>query len=273
MENNSKILFLLTNYFNEEEVFSFISEQLKPKKNKFIDIIITNNGSKNSSILENKITAFQNVTLLKSAFNLGYFGAANIGLTHYLNQQKEYPKAIIICNTDIKLAPDFFSVLQNKLSSENFDILGPSIYSSFSKQFQNPYITSRIKKNKLLFLKFTSSNPLFYKAFTIYHVLKSKTIGSKNKITENSNPYAIHGSFMIFNKTFFLNGGTINYPSLLFGEEIFIAEQAQKLKMITLFDPNLKLEHAEHATTKIFKSNENINYLHQSYCYLLKTFF
>ena len=274
MIDNTKILFLLVNYFNEQEVCTFVNEQLQPNTNKFIEIVITDNGSTNTSLLHEIENKYTNVTSVKADANLGYFGAANLGLTDYLNQQKEYPKAIIICNTDIKLQQDFFSMLQKKLVKPNFDVLGPSIYSTFLKHHQNPYIINRISKNKVKFLHFISSNYFSYSLFTVYHVLKTKLKGStKNKKINSLNPYAVHGSFIIFNKTFFLKGGTINYPSILFGEEIFVAEQALKLKLNMAYEPTLQIEHKEHSTTGIFKSRKIVAYLHQSYTYLLKTFF
>ena len=272
MSNKPNIVFLLVNYFNEEEVCSFIQKQLKPAENNFIDVVITDNGSRTSllSDIENK---YANVTLVKSGSNPGYFGAANLGLTNYLDRNKEYPQAVIVCNTDIKLAENFFNVLQNKLAENTFDILGPSIYSTLFKHNQNPYIINRIAKDKLKFFKFVSSSHFLYSLFTVYHLLKNKLSGRANKHQETMKPYAIHGSFMIFNKTFFQKGGTINYPCVLFGEELFIAEQALKLNLTMLYEPSLQVEHNEHATTGTFKSKEAVAYLHQSYTFLLNTYF
>jgi GT2 family glycosyltransferase len=274
LTDQSKIVFLLANYYNEEEVCSFVTEQLQPTKNSFIEIVITDNGSKNTSLLTELTRQHTNVTLVTAPSNLGYFGAAYLGFTSYLNAKKEYPKAVVVSNTDMFLKGNFFELFQNKLKIKKFDILGPSIYSNFLKYYQNPYITRRIKKNKLSFLKTMSSNYYLYSLFTLYHVAKTKLLGRATiQPASASSPYAIHGSFMIFNKTFFEKGGTINYPSVLFGEEIFIAEQVLQLNLKISYDPGLQVEHNEHATTGIFKSRKMIAYLHQSYTYLLKTYF
>ena len=264
----------MVNYYNEEEVCSFVTEQLHPDKNNFIELVITNNGSKNKSLFTELTNKHPNITLVNVNDNLGYFGAAHLGLTTYIRNNKEYPKATIVCNTDIVLQDNFFELLQNKIEDGNFDILGPSIYSSFLKHYQNPYITTRISKNKLKFLHTVSSNYWLYSLFTLYHIIKTKFSGRTHpKETTAPNPYAIHGSFMVFNKSFFEKGGTLNYPSVLFGEEIFVAEQALKLNLKIVYKPSLQIEHHEHATTGIFKSKKTVAYLHQSYTYLLKTFF
>jgi GT2 family glycosyltransferase len=274
LTNQSKILFLLVNYFNEKEVCSFINEQLQPGTNKFIDIVITDNGSKETFLLDGIANNYTNISILKSQNNLGYFGAASFGLTNYLNLHSEYPDAIIVCNTDMTLQGNFFETLQQQIAKKNFDVLGPSIHSSLLNYYQNPYIINRISKSKLKFLHFVSSSYILYSLFTIYHLLKTKLMGRQNsKPNLVANPYAIHGSFMVFNKTFFEKGGTINYPSVLFGEELFIAEQARKLNLNMVYEPTLQVEHNEHATTGVFKSRRMVTYLHQSYTYILKTYF
>ncbi len=274
MTNQPKILFLLVNYFNEKEVGVFVNEQLRPDTNKFIDVVIIDNGSKETFLLNDIVNKWKNIVVVKSGTNLGYFGAANLGLSDYLNKHSGYPSAVVVCNTDIVLQDNFFEALQQQIAKQNFDVLGPSIHSSLLNYYQNPYIINRISKGKLKFLHFVSSSYILYSLFTVYHLLKTKLIGRQNsKLNLVANPYAIHGSFMIFNKTFFEKGGTINYPSVLFGEELFIAEQARKLNLNIVYEPALEVEHNEHATTGVFKSRKTVAYLHQSYTYLLKTYF
>ncbi|HXD92493.1 MAG TPA: glycosyltransferase [Bacteroidia bacterium] len=274
MTNQPKILFLLVNYFNEKEVCGFINEQLQPDANKFIDIVIVDNGSKEITLLSELANNYINISLVKSENNLGYFGAANLGLVNYLTKYNGYPDAVIVCNTDITLHLNFFGTLQQKLKAQNFDVLGPSIHSNLLNYYQNPYIINRISKDKLKFLHFVSSSYILYSLFTVYHLLKTKLMGRQNNPSNLvANPYAIHGSFIVFNKTFFEKGGTINYPSILFGEELFIAEQVQKLNLNMVYEPELQIEHNEHTTTGVFKSRKTVAYLHQSYTYLLETYF
>ena len=273
MTATQKIVFLLVNYFNEEEVCTFINEQLQPATHNFIDVVITDNGSKDHSLLQAVSVKYPRIYLVKADTNMGYLGAANLGLTRYLNTNPQ-PSAVIVCNTDIVFKNNFFDILQQKLASKSFDVLGPSIYSTLLKYYQNPYISNRISKSKLKFLHFVSSNYVLYSLFTVYHLLKTKLSGrAKNSVGNVAKPYAVHGSFMIFKNTFFKKGGTLNYPSVLFGEELFIAEQARVLGLGILYEPALQVEHHEHTTTGVFKSRETVRYLNQSYSYLLKTYF
>lgn len=274
MTNQFKIVFLLVNYFNEKELCSFVNEQLQPDKNQFIDVVITNNGAKDVSLLNQVVNKYSRISLVNANTNLGYFGAANFGLTEYL-KNNQLPEAVIICNTDMLLKGSFFDVLKQQVATQNFDVLGPAIYSTFLKYNQNPYIVSRINTSKIKFLHFISSNYLLYSLLTIYFITKAKLVRGKTQDTNQEviHPYALHGSFMVFNKSFFEKGGIINYPCTLFGEEIFVAEQARKLNLTVVYQVQLQTEHHEHSTTGVFKSRKTVKFLHQSYTYLLKTFF
>jgi GT2 family glycosyltransferase len=272
---DTKILFLLVNYYNEREVNSFISHQRINYTDVSLQIIIVDNGSDKSETLLGLTSNNPNITVLTSDVNAGYFGGAYIGLNHYL-KTNDYPDAVIICNTDISfVTPNFIVKLTQKIAQGNFDILGPDIYSTMLEYHQNPYIMQRISAKRIKLYKMVTSNAFIYVLFTLLHLLKTKFVKKKQtgKIKERIQTYCIHGSFMVFNKTYFAKGGTINYPSLLFGEELFVAETARKLGLTTIYEPDLVINHHEHSTTGVFKSSKTVKFMHQSYKYLFETFF
>lgn len=267
-------MFLLVNYFNEDEVAEFVRGQLKGALGDTVNVVIIDNGSKNKRVLGELSSPY--VTVIDAKENLGYFGAACLGLESYLNQYHIYPDATIVCNTDISfISPDFISFLKEIIKTKEFDILGPDIYSTFLKYHQNPYIVNRIAEKRLRLYKFVTSNWLFYSLFTLLHLMKTKFVKAnpKNHISSSTQPYAIHGSFMVFAKSYFEKGGTIKYPSFLFGEELFVAETALKLNLKTVYEPTLVVHHNEHATTGVFKSRKTVKLLNQSYTVLLDLFF
>ncbi len=273
--NNKRILFLLINYFNEKEVAEFVSTQLGNQLNEEVQVIIINNSYNDLTTLKELENKYSNVKVLNPEKNLGYFGGANYGLQNYL-KNNDFPNATIICNTDISFPDsDFISKFQTILNEKQFDILGPDIYSTFLKYHQNPYIVKRISLQRIKLYKFITSNTFFYLLFTLLHFIKTKITksNSKPKINQDMETYAIHGSFMVFNKSYFTKGGTISTPTFLFGEELFVAETARKLGLKTIYEPSLIVNHFQNATTGTFKSASSVGYLHQSYSYLLETFF
>lgn len=269
------LLFIVINYFNETEVSNFVVTHFGSTYCDDVEIVIVNNGCHQISILDALAQKYSFVKILGTQKNLGYFGAANFGLMHYL-KSNELPDATIVCNTDISFDKEsFFKSLKNILSTKEFDVLGPEIYSTFLKYHQNPYITKRLSRGMMMRYKFFTSSVFLYSLFTTLHLAKTKILRSnmQNRVNEPMYTYAVHGSFMVFNKTYFTKGGTLQYPSFLFGEEIFVAETALKLNMKILYHPALVVNHFQNTTTGTFKSPQTVKFMHQSYCHLLNTYF
>ena len=63
--------------------------------------------------------------------------------------------------------------------------------------------------------------------------------------------YAPHGSFIIFSKYFFKNGGFLDQNLTMYGEEFTTAEIARSLKMPIYYEPNMEVVHVEHSSNKI----------------------
>ena len=272
---DKRILFLLINYFNEFEVAEFVSNQLAKYLSANVYVTIVDNGSKDTSLLNKVVMKYNNVSIYTPEANAGYFGGAYQGLQYYMSANS-HPDAVIICNTDITLeSENFIPQLQAMSGNSDFDIMGPDVYSTFLKYHQNPYILKRISSNRIKLYKFVTSNSFFYAVFTLLHLLKSKLVKSNTQtaIHHTIDTYAIHGSFVIFNKSYFDKGGSIKYPSFLFGEELFVAETAIKLGLKTIYCPALKINHFQNTTTGTFKSGRAVRLLHQSYSYLLDSFF
>ena len=62
--------------------------------------------------------------------------------------------------------------------------------------------------------------------------------------------YAVHGSAIIFSKHFFKAGGKIDKNFKLYCEELSNAEIASKIGCKIFYDPDLKIIHSEHNSTK-----------------------
>jgi GT2 family glycosyltransferase len=271
---SQKILLLLVNYFNEEETKSFIEEQVQKQTDNRYDIVIALNGCNNPRMLAQLEQQNNNIFICNCGSNIGYLPGAAFGLRYYLLKGTGYPGHVIISNCDIEIPdPDFFKRLNEIPESEKYDVLGPDIHSSLFKQRQNPYIPMRISLTKMKMLRFLTSNACLYNLFLLYYHAKT-WISALVNVDQKSHSiqrevYGIHGSFMIFRNSFFEKGGNFDYPVTLFGEEIYIAETARKNGIMILFDPGFLIIHREHNTTGIFKSKQNVRFLHQSYTFFI----
>lgn len=264
------LLFLIINFYNESEVVDFIT-QLTLQKFRDYKVVVVNNGSDKLQWLQKQIILTGEVMLVNPQKNLGYLGGAAFGLTEF-RMQYQMPDKLIVCNTDIAFTSD---MILSAIEDLKADVIGPAIISSKTKTDQNPFYTVRISKSKMHFLKFIFSFYLFY---LVYQSLAlAKNVFKKRAITKQSKEplkvYAVHGSFMIFNKSYFEKGGSFNFGSFLYGEEIFVAEIARGKNMEVHYNPSIKVVHKEHSTTGTFKKPLHIRFMKQSINYLIKNFF
>jgi GT2 family glycosyltransferase len=275
---SEKILVILMNYFNEEEVVFFIENQLVPGRIPELDVLVVINGTDDRLKLENLTRAHRQVSVIDAGANRGYLPGAKFGLDHYMAEGNPMPRAVIISNSDLVISDkSFLNKLYETISHGGFDILGPDITSLLTGEHLNPYIPHRISRFKMKTIFFFSRNFLLYNFFLFISYLKHFTGHvfhvSGNYVRGKTLTYGIHGSFMVFARSFFEKGGTFNYPVKMFGEEIFLGEQALKHGMTVMYEPAMALVHHEHSSTGMFKNMRIVNDLHESYGFLLREYF
>mgnify|MGYP000489227649 CR=1 FL=1 len=104
---------------------------------------------------------------------------------------------------------------------------------------------------------------------TIEKFLKKQNSTIKAPI---KNIYAPHGAMFIFkNIEFFKN--LKEFPCFLFGEEIFIAEEAAKNKVTIDYIPELKVFDVRHASINLLSNKFKRELYYSSINYLLKEYY
>ncbi len=270
-----QILFILVLYYNEDEVEAFFKSQLKKQSFQDYYVLIVNNGCDSPERVKKFFEGYSNVEIVGRGGNLGYFGAANFALQVYLDKFTGLPPFVIISNSDMKFVTNNFLELLIK-ENGSFEIAGPSIVSTITGSELNPFSGNEYSRTKLRFLHTIYSLYPFYLAYQLLSLIKrsiNRKGGSVSVSEERQEVYAIHGSFMIFQRSYFNKGGHIKYGSFLYGEELFVAAIANRAGMRTVYLPYLRMIHDEHATTGTFKSRKQIRYMRNSIHYLLKTFY
>ena len=273
----NKILFITVNYKNTEITKNFIQsfENLDLKENASIVIVDNDSTIESKEFLKN-ISKKSNldIRLIFSSNNLYYWGGANYALNKLNLDIDNIPDWIIICNNDIIFNKiDLIVKLQN-IKSKNYAVLAPSIISVKSKKNQNPHILNPISILGRLYYDIffiNSVSGLFiYKIRTMLN--KIFNIYSNKKINNPMEIYAPHGSFMIFSKTFFNNGGWIDSNFEMFAEELTTAEIVKRLKMKIFFNPDLEVMHDEHSISGSRNWKENFYTFKRAYYYFQKEY-
>lgn len=169
--------------------------------------------------------------------NLGYLGCCqkmmcDMGI-EFLSQF-DY---IAISNVDLQLDKDFFSALSLR-SPEDSAWIAPSIYTPSRGTFENPFLRVRPGLSSFLKWKIMYWNPVLYGIF-------EKIVYSRRRHHSQSfhdeDIYAGHGSFMLLTKRFLSAQRSLQFPSFMYGEEIYLAELVRKHGLKVRFCPELKI--------------------------------
>lgn len=271
-EVNKKTLFILANYFGEEDLISFICNQLFTQKNIDLHIAIVDNGSR-SNLLEEFQKNNEQVYLFSPKENTGYIGAARLVYEDLVQRNKIKFDYYLLSNYDLDLcSPLTLSTLIDFGTQNHLDVWAPQIKNLPDGGYSNPLYRKRISLTHLRRLKLIYSSMLFYIPYQMMHRVKKKF---KAKNIQSGSPccYAIHGSMMVFSNNYFDQGGHFNFSGFLYGEELFFAEECLIRNLKVGFSNEIVITHKEHATTGIWKDNLHRKYLLESIKQITETYF
>jgi GT2 family glycosyltransferase len=272
-EDKYKALLVVVNYFNDEEVISYVNDELKGQRNNLY-VMIVNNGSHYKNKLAVELDG-PDIKVLEVAKNLGYLPAFVFAVETYQGIHNSLPEFLILSNSDVYFEQKtFFQQLFNDYSGTSVGAIGPRIISLSQGIDQNPFGVRRISSSKLRLLRFVQGNYFAYLIYQTLFLLKNKVLRNQptNKIPVEV--YSIHGSFMILTGNFFSKAhGWLKKAPFLFGEELYLAEVARLIGFKFIFDPNLTVGHKEHATTGTYKSRKMIRMLYNSTNRIYEQFF
>lgn len=251
----NKIILLSTAYIKDEECLNKFVEHLNyliiPDGWQLRLVIADNAGNLNKTY-----ETYSYADILKPGNNIGYLGGCKYAVDKWVDQQGRWPDWLGIINNDIEFEQDFFLKLINSDLPHDVGVIGPNIKRSHDGTRQNPLLRSRIKPWKVVFLRFVYS----YRVTSLLHWYSHSSIRKVRSLFGSFFPkplqiknrefvYAVHGSAMFLRPIFFENGGSLAFRGFLMGEEIFLAEEANKAGVKVLWMPNLHVTHNEHTST------------------------
>ena len=65
----------------------------------------------------------------------------------------------------------------------------------------------------------------------------------------------------------------MEYPSFLFGEEVFVAETARQIGLRVIYHPGLRLSHDDHSSTGLVRSRRLAGLVRASASYIADRYF
>lgn len=250
-----KAVMVLVNYYGEHDVAAFVSKELRTQEGVELRVIVVNNGHTHSEVLE----AIDGVQVLHPPHNKGYLGAAAFARAAIGTLDADY---FILSNYDLKFPhKHLLRDLLDQGHQAQWQAFGPQIVNMPSEAKANPmYATRPGKRFYQRLLLVTSFYPL-YLFYQWLHVLKKRI----SRTTERAAlpVYAVHGSMMVFSKTYF-EQADFTPAAILYGEEMIVAEECRKHGWNIGFAPQLEVVHQEHTSTGQWKNRKHMRYLHEA---------
>ena len=293
---------MAVNYQTDSLALRFVRDATMASRGTSTRIVLVDNTNRaDSTEFFDQIHAENpDVLCLKPPQNLGYFGGASFGFNAFLGTGQDFDW-VIVSNVDIEFrSQGFFARLGELGSTEDVGVVAPSIMSELSHHDQNPFMLERPSRMRMEYFSLINGSYYLVNAYALLsaiyrrarHLVRRGTLGSTQAGTESREGvptvspsaldgqgmsiYAPHGACMIFSKRFFSEGGSLDLPVFLFGEEICIAEAVRSLGLRVLYDPGLALTHHEHQSPGwrgILLSRRAASYLAESTAYLVDTYF
>ncbi len=267
-----KVAFICVNYNNSKYTIDYILNVLEIKQDLDVKIIIVDNASQETDIneLDKFIFDLKNndVLLLKSSINLGYFKGLNLGI-NYINKV-EY-NFLVIGNNDLLFESNFIKKLSVKKFHISVFVIAPNIVR-IDGVHQNPHIVNKFNFMQRLYRKLYFSN--YYIGCIIYFFYNSirSFLVKEDRINNDKEQIILmgYGACYILTKNFFANYDELDAPIFLMGEEGVLANQVKAANGITLYCPDLIVNHQDHASIGKVPSKKLYSYSRDSFKYYLK---
>lgn len=258
-----KAAFICVNYNNSKVTMDYIFNVIEINKTHDVKIIVVDNASQEDDLhnLSIHITDLknENVILLKSNSNLGYFKGLNLGIKWaLLNGYNQYQ---IVGNNDLEFFPDFLNNLEHLELKKNELILSPDIIT-IEGIHENPHVIYRMS-----FLRKLKYDIYFFNYYLGKLITKFYSAERKPKAFDPERKY-IHmgnGALYVLTPNFFLHFDKLWDDVFLYGEEAILAGQVISVDGKILYEPLLKCNHNESSTTSKMESKHKYKVIQSSY--------
>lgn len=271
---SGSIINIVICYNNANEVKEYAKELNKQNNiEDFALIIVINEGTNNDISILNTIEQeiIFKVIIINAKKNLGYMKGMLYGYKIY---RKKYgiPQYIIMGNTDIEIPDmDFLYKLKNTKYEKDIWCIGPSIFTKFTNNYDNPVAFERRSKREINNLMCRFGMPVFNSCYVGLSSIKAFLI-KKNKL-QSQYVYEVHGCFFIIRSECADKMLKRPFKPLMYSEETYVAEIVYGNQKKEYYDSNLEIIHKEHTTTALLGNKKIAKYLYESMRFIRNEFY
>ncbi|GAA2116848.1 hypothetical protein [Nocardioides bigeumensis] len=154
---------------------------------------------------------------------------------------------VVISNADLVAGPKCLAEIT--VAAEHYPTamwIAPSIIGALRRD-QNPMLRRRPSAKRLRLLAALHRFPRAADLAVLRRNGHGATLPKPGRAGESV--WAGHGSCIVLTALFFSAGGALTYPFKLFGEELWLGAEVERLGGEVRYVPEIRLRHGEHATT------------------------
>jgi len=244
---------VLVNYHSHDDVEKLLGDSTFRALADCAVWVVDNSADQNEEQKLTDICEMYEVNLIVPRSNLGYLGGAKVAFDEHCGVYG-FPEYVLIGNVDLKFVgagwPKLFRFIRECNGSEESNVMmvAPDIRDAKTGRGFNPFMVVRPGRIRMALIVGVFSTPLIRAG---YSTIREKFGRSGNQASDDRAHaiYAGHGALFVLTKEFFLRGGRLSWPVLLYGEELYLAEQIRTLSGQVIFAPWLKALHVGHGST------------------------
>ncbi len=260
---SKQVLFLVNHYHNHSEIEEFLEqlEQVFTASAYKVAVLICDNSG--GFALHKDYSIESHVVVPPK--NMGYLGGCAYGFKHWLSNN-EVPDFVAVSNTDLQLPaslPQLFEGLKPSIG-----LVSPRVEDNNGYQ-QNPHLLKRLDAATLARYMQIFKFPLVGALYLFLNQVKRKVQPHQKSLSPDRlglrAVYAAHGSIFFLTRSFFDRGGKLDDWLLLYGEELYIAEQLLKLDLEAVCDTRITVIHKAHSTTRLLSLSTKSKHFYNGY--------
>ena len=221
-------------------------------------VVVDNASSKeDQSALRHLLSAFEQVEIIFSEQNLGYFAGLNLGIAN-LRQRYTDIAWMFVGNNDLVFPPDLLDNLKDRQEFLlSHAVVSPDIVT-VEGEHQNPHVISGISRLRELFYD------LYYSNYYLGCLIKwaARRLGSIVDRPDESqwriprHIYQGHGACYLLTPKFFQQFEGLWAPTFMMSEEYFLSKQLSDVGQSVYYEPALQITHHWHGSLEKLPSRK-----------------
>lgn len=251
--------FVFTNFNNTSLTIQAVNSIRENSKNFDCYIVVIDNYSRDNevSLLKEIDGVYNNVQVVYSKDNVGYFKGLNIGINLLKRKNIDFDY-MVIGNNDLVFAENFFIQLEkNSELLDCYPVISPNIIT-LDGVHQNPHVIGDISRFRELIWDIYFSNYWLSVLINVVAAKGRRFFERKDYVLSNS-PMLIsqgYGACYILTKKFFVLFDDLWSPNFLMGEEFFLSKQLESEGFQFFYCPDITVQHHDHATVSQIPSKK-----------------